>query len=164
MNRFFANYQRVSVPQKEQGCRVEQHHWGQCSSKPDVRLRLICSCTGDKQSVEWRNFRPEPNEGDEEDQDVCPESLRPLGKSIVQLASDLRDSYLTSIGSISDFEAQVLCCETLDEIVSEVACNCFEVSNYTRRVLEAEALRTRRQHNAVSYCETARLQDCRANR
>lgn len=59
---------------------------------------------------------PEPNEGDEEDQDVCPESLRPLGKSIVQLASDLRDSYLTSIGSISDFEAQVLCCETLDEI------------------------------------------------
>ncbi|KAK5972980.1 PHD-type domain-containing protein [Trichostrongylus colubriformis] len=59
---------------------------------------------------------PDPIEVDGEDEDVSSESLTPLRKSIVQLASDLRDSYLTSIGSVENFEAEVLCCTTLDEV------------------------------------------------
>ncbi|KAK6014964.1 hypothetical protein OSTOST_19640, partial [Ostertagia ostertagi] len=49
-------------------------------------------------------------------EDLSAESLTPLRKTIIQLASDLRDSYFTSIAKIEDFEAEVLCCTTLDEV------------------------------------------------
>ncbi|VDL76684.1 unnamed protein product [Nippostrongylus brasiliensis] len=49
-----------------------------------------------------------------EDEDLCSESMTPLKKSVIQLASDLRDSYLTSIGG--DFDAELLCCSTLEEV------------------------------------------------
>ncbi|VDM66900.1 unnamed protein product [Strongylus vulgaris] len=61
---------------------------------------------------------PNPIDDDEEDEDLCPESLTPLRKSIVQLASDLRDSYLTTIASVEAFEAEITCCSSLDEVVS----------------------------------------------
>ncbi|PIO64918.1 hypothetical protein TELCIR_13433 [Teladorsagia circumcincta] len=59
---------------------------------------------------------PDPSEVEGEDEDLSVESLTPLKKSIIQLASDLRDSYFTSIAKIEDFEAEVLCCTTLDEV------------------------------------------------
>ncbi|EPB75835.1 hypothetical protein ANCCEY_05075 [Ancylostoma ceylanicum] len=59
---------------------------------------------------------PDPVDGEAEDEDLCPESLTPLRRSIVQLVSDLRDSYLTSIASVDAFEAELMCCSGLDEV------------------------------------------------
>ncbi|KIH67189.1 hypothetical protein ANCDUO_02483 [Ancylostoma duodenale] len=59
---------------------------------------------------------PDPVDGEMEDEDLCPESLTPLRRSIVQLVSDLRDSYLTSIGNVDTFEAELMCCPGLDEV------------------------------------------------
>ncbi|KAK6020925.1 hypothetical protein OSTOST_13413, partial [Ostertagia ostertagi] len=84
------------VPQKEQGGDTHQYHWRKCKDKA--------------------RRRPDPGEIDVEDEDLSAESLTPLRKTIIQLASDLRDSYFTSIAKIEDFEAEVLCCTTLDEV------------------------------------------------
>ncbi|KHJ94859.1 hypothetical protein OESDEN_05210 [Oesophagostomum dentatum] len=62
-----------------------------------------------------------PDPVEEGDEDLCHESLSPLRKSIVQLASDLSDSYLTKIGSLDAFEAEILCCPTINEIKQKLS-------------------------------------------
>ncbi|ETN68628.1 PHD-finger, partial [Necator americanus] len=64
---------------------------------------------------------PDLVDGEGEDEDLCPESLTPLRKSIVHLASDLRDSYLTSVGSVDAFEAELICCRGLDDVKGKMA-------------------------------------------
>lgn len=66
------------------------------------------------------NRQSKSPDSDGEDEDLCLESITPLCRSIVQLASDLSDSYLTSIGGIDAFEATMLTCKSLDEIKAKL--------------------------------------------
>ncbi|CAJ0603451.1 unnamed protein product [Cylicocyclus nassatus] len=64
---------------------------------------------------------PKPDQEDDENEDLCPESLTPLRKSVVELASDLRDSYLTTVASVDAFEAEIACCSSLKEVIEKLS-------------------------------------------
>ncbi|KAJ1362850.1 hypothetical protein KIN20_022550 [Parelaphostrongylus tenuis] len=85
-----------------------------------------------------------------DDDDICSESLSPLRKSIVELASDLRCAYLTDIGSLDVFEAEVACCTKLDEIKEELCrlADTITPSAIVRRVDLNVALKTG-QHSVM---------------
>ncbi|KAE9412326.1 hypothetical protein Angca_000094, partial [Angiostrongylus cantonensis] len=68
----------------------------------------------------WQSETPDQLDDVCDDEDISADSITPLQKSIVQLASDLRSSYLTSMGSLDAFEVEMTSCTTLSEIVEKL--------------------------------------------
>uniref|UniRef100_A0A7I4YQP4 PHD domain-containing protein n=1 Tax=Haemonchus contortus TaxID=6289 RepID=A0A7I4YQP4_HAECO len=106
---------------------------------------------------------PEPRDVEGEDEDLFTESLTLLRKSIVHLASDLRDSYFTSIGSVEDFEAEVLCCSTLDEVKEKlmILADSITPSAIVKRLDFKVALQTGQHSCLIMDRWKQRLAECR---
>ncbi|KAK6051509.1 hypothetical protein COOONC_10987, partial [Cooperia oncophora] len=123
-----------------------------------LTLREFCSFV----SIIGRFCRPEPSDVDGEDEDLFTESLTPLRKSIVQLASDLRDSYLTTIANVEVFEAELLCCSTLDEVKEKLRelADSISPSAIVKRVEFKVALQTGQHSCMILDRWKQRLAEC----
>uniref|UniRef100_A0A0K0DK40 WAC domain-containing protein n=1 Tax=Angiostrongylus cantonensis TaxID=6313 RepID=A0A0K0DK40_ANGCA len=110
----------------------------------------------------WQSETPDQLDDVCDDEDISADSITPLQKSIVQLASDLRSSYLTSMGSLDAFEVEMTSCTTLSEI-KEKLCELADTitpSAIVRRLDFKVALQTGQHSVMVLDRWKQRLSEC----